>query len=1262
MASGPKPGPVLSTTTTSAAHLHTRIRFSLQTHLLMKITRIPNTIALSLLLVIPIGAQTARNESVATASQAPAATVSTVTTTSDPFSPPDDEIVRLSLFEVSASSHRGYFAPTSLAGSRLNTQLEDLGAAITVVTPEFLRDIGANNNQTLLSYTTNTEVGGVYGNFKGASGAQDQDESGRFINPNSNTRVRGLSSADNTRNFFVSEIPWDGYNIDRVDMQRGASSILFGLGSPAGIINTTLKTAAHRNFGEASVRVGSYGSTRGTLDINQNILPNELSIRAGILGNKDKYRQDPAFSSDQRIFGTLRYDPRFLSRNGATTSIRLNYEGGKIHSNNPRTITPTDRITPWWDNMNKTLYDPNTVQNSRQWYDQSGAPYWRSDVGQFNQNRTDAAGISTPNPYFEPWLGAPGSMYGGVWLQVAPGQSTPDIATMPEFKNVFSINSSGVPKNTNNNNGILGLPFSRRVAPATTEYWAERAKPAFYNWGLWKSNTLSDPSIFDFYNNLIDGDNKEESQKFNNFSATLTQTFLDHRLGFEGAFNHENVDRGQYSYNGTGILYIDINSYNLDGTPNQNAGRPYVQSNYYYGNNSYESDRDSWRLSAYFDQQFHDAHHRDWFWKLLGRQTISGLVSGESWKTDSRNFARYWTPDSFANLVGTGTNNPTLSLASNERAVTSTIYLGDSLMNASTYRGAGIPGPGTVQIPSTVDWHFFDSHWNAPTVDPGAQWTSTYNGNPNLTQSENPANYVGWTTTPVQILSAQNGDQDALTWQATKNKRDVESIAGTWQAYFWDGAVVGLFGIRRDKVKTWSLGGPLAAGTNRVDFTNYNFSNPATTYSEYSKNTTSEGLVVKLNKLVPDHWLPINVNLYYNKSDNFQVTGPRNDVFGHPLPLPTGDTKEMGILLATKDQRFVLKINKYETKVKNANNTTGFATWFLFGTDNFIMRNAARADTYQYHLATPGVASSANTTTGLIGSGGWVWRYYPRPGETQADADALAASAVESWRAYVQEPAVQKILSAWGFDDFSKIQTPSMSRPVANFQPTEDQLSKGWEFEFTANPAHNWRITFNAAQTKASRSNIGGSDLQNFIELTNTYINDPKGFGQLRTWGGDNTSSTSLLSWNSNFYASYLLMKMQEGTFSNELRKWRFNLITNYDFDTGCLKGLNIGAGYRWQDKVAIGYPVKEVSGGSTSQIVFDLDNPYYGPTNTGVDFWIGYTMNLTRKIRWNIQFNIRDLGAGKKLIPLTTQYDGTVAAWGIAPSQTWTLTNTFSF
>jgi outer membrane receptor protein involved in Fe transport len=140
-----------------------------------------------------------------------------------------EEVVVLTPFEVNASSDRGYAATNTLAGSRINTSLAEVGSSIAVVTAEFMKDTGATDNKTLLQYTANTEVGGVGGNFKGISGGQNEDETGKFANPNSNTRVRGLAAADNTRNFFVSDAPWDGYNIDRVEIQRGPNSILFGL-------------------------------------------------------------------------------------------------------------------------------------------------------------------------------------------------------------------------------------------------------------------------------------------------------------------------------------------------------------------------------------------------------------------------------------------------------------------------------------------------------------------------------------------------------------------------------------------------------------------------------------------------------------------------------------------------------------------------------------------------------------------------------------------------------------------------------------------------------------------------------------------------------------------------------------------------------------------------------------------------------------------------------------------------------------------------
>src|SRR6187431_3653006 len=149
-----------------------------------------------------------------------------------------DETVVLSPFVVDATEDNdGYAAQSTLGGSRIRTDLRDVASPFSVTTSQFLKDTASNNNQDLLVYTTNTEVGGLFGNWGGFGNAQGASDRGSLLAPNQNTRVRGLDSADNTRDFILTDIPWDGYNVDRVEIQRGPNSILFGVGSPAGIIN-----------------------------------------------------------------------------------------------------------------------------------------------------------------------------------------------------------------------------------------------------------------------------------------------------------------------------------------------------------------------------------------------------------------------------------------------------------------------------------------------------------------------------------------------------------------------------------------------------------------------------------------------------------------------------------------------------------------------------------------------------------------------------------------------------------------------------------------------------------------------------------------------------------------------------------------------------------------------------------------------------------------------------------------------------------------
>src|SRR5690606_1160195 len=95
--------------------------------------------------------------------------------------------------------------------------------------------------------------------------------------------------------------------------------------------------------------------------------------------------------------------------------------------------------------------------------------------------------------------------------------------------------------------GSLGFPFGRQVAIAPYYQYARQAGLPFSEFGLYKNRSITDPGIFDFYNNLLDGDNKNEWQDFTSASVSLSQTFMNDRFGFEAAYNTETYENGQYS-------------------------------------------------------------------------------------------------------------------------------------------------------------------------------------------------------------------------------------------------------------------------------------------------------------------------------------------------------------------------------------------------------------------------------------------------------------------------------------------------------------------------------------------------------------------------------------------------------------------------------------------------------------------------------------------------------------------------------------------
>src|SRR5690606_34893673 len=88
-------------------------------------------------------------------------------------------------------------------------------------------------------------------------------------------------------------------------------------------------------------------------------------------------------------------------------------------------------------------------------------------------------------------------------------------------------------------NGIDESAFHRPVGIATMAAYARAAGLPFAEYGVYKNNSLTDASVFDFYNNLIDGPNKKEWQDWDVYNISLAQTFFNDKIGFEAVYNKE---------------------------------------------------------------------------------------------------------------------------------------------------------------------------------------------------------------------------------------------------------------------------------------------------------------------------------------------------------------------------------------------------------------------------------------------------------------------------------------------------------------------------------------------------------------------------------------------------------------------------------------------------------------------------------------------------------------------------------------------------
>jgi hypothetical protein len=1189
---------------------------------------------------------------------------------------PDEDTIVLSPFVVESSDGSdSYRAQYTLAGTRIRTELKDVGSAISVVTSKFLQDTDTRSSQDLLKYTTNTEIAGIGGNFSGSAfGASATEPS--LLKPSSNTRVRGLTAADNTRDYFLTDIPWDSYNIGRVDIQRGPNSILFGMGSPAGIINSSTNPAAFDNSNQVEVRFDNEGSLRGSLDINRVLLKNELALRFAAVDDNTKYRQKPAFNRAERYYGAIRLDPAALKKNGMATSIRANYEHGDIHGNRPRSLTPTDLLTPWWTQLNKATYDA-----------------FRSIVIDHLQTPV-LDGVA--NPTYNPWLGGSGvgnnatAVFGApdsatqTWMRnwqtgnnywgIGPGDTVaPAQLAEATRNNYFGIGSPGAWTSTiEGQGGDYSSPFginsytgyANNILTPTAEDPNHQGLP-FKSIGAYKDKQISDASIFDFYNKLIDGPSKWEKQSFETYSVSLSQTFFDNRLGIEGAYDKQTYRES--NVNGVNnALYLDINATLPGAAPALDGGtnppNPFVGQAYLVGNNyGYEgrSVQVAKRATAFGELRATDFLSPGWLTRVLGTHNFTAMYSDEEKDTTSLNHLRYAMGSDYSTYL-----NGSKGGASNidgERSVAIITYVSDNLAGFANPSGLNLSNLQVAQTPQTLTLdgvkgvYAFDSHWAKPAdpsdpnyVNPADPFVNTRNtsvdddGNPRFqNQGNNLANYYQFHQIATSdVLDFDKGAQ-GLYVSGQKTWREVKSEAFVWQGHLLDNMLVPTFGWRKDSFRG---SGENAArnGFNQIDPTD------PTWFVDHDQTlitgqSRSWSLVAHMpQSLIAKMPLRTRLSLFYNKSDNFQPKPGDVDINGNPLANPQGKTKDYGFVVSVLDDKISLKVNWYKTEVTNDR-----LQGFNFGTVGSVFSTLLQS-AYRVNHKDP--------------SNNWKWDYSNWVDNGgQAQADAAAQLVVEQ---YNNDAIFHNFVNTWGMaSDFDAEQSNSSTPPGIN--ATADTVSKGIEFELQAEPLKGWNLAINASKTSAKQVNVGG-ELASFIQHFDPIMNGT--IGDLRQWwAGDSNNFRSI--WSAQVKSMYNLLAASEDSDVPDLRRWRYNMVTDYRFSKevfgGHLDGVNVGGAYRWEAGNVIGFPVITGTDATTGQpaLTYDVSNPWRGPAESHLDLWIGYQRkNIVRGVDWRIQLNLRDVLAEKKLIPVQVEPDGTVAAYRIPSLPSWSITNTFTF
>lgn len=1114
---------------------------------------------------------------------------------------PEGDVTVLSPFEVRSEENKGYQGDSAMSGSRLATKLEDIGASMSVITKEQLQDFALFDINDIFAMEATAEGTRTYtANSTNSSALLEVDEVAQ--NPQSANRIRGLGSANvSVGNVATSSsIPLDTYAVDAVEISRGPNSSIFGTGEVSGSVNLVPASAnLTRVFTKSTVMGSSFGTIRGTIDVNRPIIKNKLALRVIGLAENKGYTREPAYDK------TRRYTIGSTFRPLADTSIKVSFEKFEEHYSRPNSVMPRDMMSIW---------------------NEIGRPSWNSTTNTWDQIRNGVltTGVIVPttntnnNPYFNSTTGQNIVDLGHLGSSRVRPSMFIDHGDITWFGNTYwrldpSTAAAGARELVQ-----MALPVNYNLPAAYRDPTAL---------GYANVRGSNNKNFYDYESINLAALNSGE-KRAETFRFELEQYFLRterHLLGLQlGAFT-EDVEDNRRNFVGNGRdgvpleIRPDVNRKLPTGEDNPHYGAPYITAlapQVY----RYPIQTKTFKVNAVY--QLDLSKEKNKFLRFFGRQRLLGYAEDFDKRysptalryTDQINstFADKYVPTGNAATVALPNNDialwlaPGLSYNSNSAKWNARYYLGDGKDGNIDYASSAADLSGSAIY----------NRWGSAGKVSGVQTNS-------------------WNKDTVTFGN---------TYFSQPTREDQNRTYGfVWQGFFWGDRIVPTYGERHDRLRSRANTTPGDINTFPNKFRNaeglyiddswlWNFENAPwfTTnrilgLNENRGKTKTQGIVVK-----PFRWL----NLRYNKSNSFKPESFAVDYLGEPLPNPYGETEDYGIRINLLGNKLWFGLTKYETlSVGSRNNNT-------------INTIAGRLLTMDFDLSTTSNSSSNDL-------GDWLFTEFARKDGftdttlgTPAQQQGWALAALD--RMQLPQGTIDNLLT-----NDRAITTDQKSKGYEfelNYNP-----NKFWTMRATA--ARTEAIT---SAIGASYQQYRDTRMPIWTTVTSPFDGRLWWTSPI---AASNPANTFQAYYYGTVENPMKLNFALQGKPNPQTRKYRASFLTNYKLagltSNKYLKAMSVGTSIRWESKGSVGFLGKASSDGIVRD--YDINQPIWDKAHTYVDLTWNYYFKLYKgKIGSSVQLNVRNVTEKSRLQAYSFNPDGTVINYRIVEPREFVLTMSF--